>query len=85
MSGFAMSISPLACVLHMFHHGLMEQIDSQQLKEAILTAPAWARIGITVRDPRMREKAATELANTIVERLTDYPGLPDPDQLSLFS
>lgn len=63
----------------------MEQIDSQQLQEAILTAPAWARIGITMPDKKMREKAAAELANTIKERLTDYPGLPDPDQLSLFS
>lgn len=63
----------------------MERLDPQQLQEAILTAPAWARIGITMRDARMREKAATELANTIVERLTDSLTQPDPNQLSLFS
>jgi hypothetical protein len=62
----------------------MERLDPQQLQQAILTAPAWARIGITMRDLRMREKAAAELANTIVERLTDYPALPDPNQLRLF-
>lgn len=33
----------------------------------------------------MREKAAAELANSIVERLADEPATPDPDQLSLFS
>jgi len=62
----------------------MERIDPQQLSEAILTAPAWARVGITMPDERMRERAAAELAQSIVERLNGYPGIPDPDQLKLF-
>ncbi|WP_288484717.1 DUF6771 family protein [uncultured Novosphingobium sp.] len=62
----------------------MEQIDSAQLQEAILNAPAWARIGITVRDRRMRERAAAELASTIKEQLSDSPARPDPNQLRLF-
>ncbi|QSR19311.1 DUF6771 family protein [Novosphingobium sp. KA1] len=62
----------------------MERLDPQQLSEAILTAPAWARVGITMRDERMRLKAAAELAQSIVERLSDYPAIPDPDQLKLF-
>ena len=53
----------------------MERLDPQQLSETILTAPAWARVGITMRDERMRLKAAAELAQSIVERLEDYPGI----------
>jgi hypothetical protein len=63
----------------------MERIDTQQLQEAILTAPAWARVGITMPDERMRERAAAELAITIAERLTEPPALVDPNQLNLFS
>ncbi|MFX4087072.1 DUF6771 family protein [Sphingobium yanoikuyae] len=62
----------------------MERLDPQQLSEAILHAPAWARVGITMPDEEMREKAAAELANSILERLSDYPAIPDPNQLSLF-
>ncbi|WP_333885694.1 DUF6771 family protein [Sphingobium yanoikuyae] len=50
----------------------------------MLHAPAWARVGITMPDEEMREKAAAELANSILERLSDYPAIPDPNQLSLF-
>ncbi len=67
-----------------FHYWRMERIDPQQLSEAILTAPAWARVGITMPDEKMREKAAAELAHAIVDRLADYPAIPDPNQLSLF-
>lgn len=62
----------------------MERLDPQLLSEAILSAPAWARVGITMRDERMRLKAADELAQSIVERLSDYPAIPDSDQLKLF-
>lgn len=62
----------------------MERIDTQQLSEAILNAPAWARVGITMPNEEMREKAAAELANSILERLSDYPAIPDPNQLNLF-
>jgi hypothetical protein len=63
----------------------MQRIDPQQLSDAILSAPAWARVGITMRDERMRVKAAAELAQSIVERRSDYPDIPDPDQLQLFT
>ena len=48
----------------------------------ILAAPAWARIGLTVRDPRLRERAAETLARTILEELGDAP-TQDANQLSL--
>ncbi len=62
----------------------MDRISAQQLSDAILSAPAWARVGITMRDERMREKAAAELAQSIMERLADYPAIADSDQLKLF-
>lgn len=61
----------------------MERIDPRELSEIILTAPAWARVGITMPDEEMREKAAAELALTIVDRLSDFPSIPDFNQLSL--
>lgn len=57
--------------------------DPALVSEALLNAPAWARVGLTMPDERMRAKAAAELANTILERLTGYPGVPDANQLNL--
>lgn len=48
---------------------------------SILEAPAWAQIGLSVRDPRLRERAAHELARVIVEG--SGAQRPDRDQLSL--
>ena len=50
---------------------------------SILKAPGWARVGITMPDERMRERAAVELARSIVEGLTDQGSGPDIDQLKL--
>jgi len=61
----------------------MERIDPRELCEIILTAPAWARVAITMPDEEMREKGATELALTICERLSDFPAIADHNQLRL--
>ena len=52
------------------------------LSEAILSAPGWARVGITMPDERMRVRAARELAQSIVERLTGSHN-DNADQLTL--
>ncbi|WP_240960148.1 DUF6771 family protein [Novosphingobium olei] len=46
------------------------RIDHDTVAQAILSAPAWARVGITAPDERMREDAAQELASVI---LSDKP------------
>lgn len=57
----------------------MERVATDQLAESILSAPAWARVGITAPDDRMREEAALELARSILgEEYCD-----DPRQLPL--
>ena len=52
------------------------------LANIILASPAWARVGLTMRDLNMRERAADTLAATIIERLE--PGeQPDHRQMAL--
>jgi hypothetical protein len=60
----------------------MERIDKQVLTEAILMAPGWARVGITMPDPHLREQAADALAAVIVEKLAPSPTV-DRNQLAL--
>ncbi len=48
----------------------------------LLTAPAWARVGLTVRDEAVRRRAAECLAGSIVEAIEERPA-PDARQLTL--
>jgi hypothetical protein len=52
------------------------------MASVILAAPRWARIGITVADEAMRERAAQEPARSIVEQLNPAPA-DASDQLPL--
>ncbi|HEX8382879.1 MAG TPA: DUF6771 family protein [Sphingomonas sp.] len=61
----------------------MQTPDPSYVAHSILTAPAWARLGITMADPRMRERAAEELALAIVERLDQPPAIYDASQIPL--
>ena len=40
----------------------MERIEQKELSAILLAAPGWARVGLTMPDPRMRERAADTLA-----------------------
>lgn len=53
------------------------------ISTAILTAPGWARVGITMPDGRLRERAADALAHAIVDGLWHIPDTASEDQLSL--
>jgi 2C-methyl-D-erythritol 2,4-cyclodiphosphate synthase len=61
----------------------MLQLDPHALSEAILAAPAWALIGVTMPDERMRLRAADGLAQAIVEQLEREGGEEGPEQLTL--
>jgi len=54
--------------------------DESTIAEAILTAPGWARVGITAPAEWLREQAARELARVI---LNDNEAGHSPDQLTL--
>ncbi|WP_051156880.1 DUF6771 family protein [Sphingobium yanoikuyae] len=47
----------------------MERINAAQITDTLLRAPAWALIGLTMRDDQMREAAAAELAGLIVREI----------------
>ncbi|MDG2532089.1 hypothetical protein P6144_00365 [Sphingomonas sp. HITSZ_GF] len=47
--------------------------DPADMASAILAAPGWCRVGITVDNERMRERAALELALSIAEHLNPPP------------
>ena len=49
---------------------------------AIVDAPAWALVGLTMPDADMRERGAEELARWIVERIDPRPAA-DQRQLGL--
>ena len=57
-------------------------MDREALSDIILNSPAWARIGLTMPDARMRERAADTLAATIIERMSPSSEV-DENQLSL--
>jgi len=51
--------------------------------QSLLAAPAWAQLGLTVRDERMRERAAEALAARIASELDDDRPVYDDRQLAL--
>ncbi|PJI89764.1 hypothetical protein BDW16_3083 [Sphingomonas koreensis] len=53
------------------------------ISSAILAAPGWARVGITMPNDRLRAEAAEELARAIVDRLHHTEPSLDMDQLTL--
>jgi hypothetical protein len=82
-SGESTTETLLHDVACLFHQRDMVRIDQRRISEAILSAPGWARVGITMPDERMRLRAADGLAASILEQLQDA-GEPDgTDQLTL--
>lgn len=57
--------------------------DSAALGAIILDAPAWALIGLATRDPRLRQRAAQEIAETVLDRLDKPVSVEHPDQFPL--
>ena len=61
----------------------MRRMDAERLSAILLNAPVWARLGLTVPDPRLRERAADALAATIVRKLEEPAPVTDRNQLAL--
>jgi hypothetical protein len=61
----------------------MAHPDLSSLATALLHAPAWARIGLTAPSDRLREQAAAELAESILDSLTHPMPVNDPRQMAL--
>ncbi|MDE1914762.1 MAG: hypothetical protein KGJ57_17315 [Sphingomonadales bacterium] len=58
----------------------MERLDSPLIAQAILSAPGWARVGITHPKASLREEAARELAECIAGALAAPADCPDEGQ-----
>jgi hypothetical protein len=61
----------------------MDRLSPDIVAHAIRTAPAFARLGLSMRDPRFRDRAADALAAAIVEEISKYRPESDEDQLAL--
>ena len=62
----------------------MAQINPSRIADTILTAPGWARLGITESKPHLRTDAAHELARVIVEAIkAGDVGAPAAEQPAL--
>ena len=57
----------IARMFHLCSHQAMERIDPSRVAETILSAPGWARVGITAPASHIRVAAAHELARAILE------------------
>lgn len=58
----------------------MSRFDEDEVITAILTAPGWARVGLSMPNPELRMRAASELARSILngsrERHANQLNLP---------
>lgn len=57
--------------------------QEERIANALLSAPGWARVGLTVRDDRTRNSAAQELAACIADELANPTPVIDRDQIAL--
>jgi len=61
----------------------MNQPDSLWLAQSLLHAPAWAKVALTAPKERLREQAALELAQSIVNAMERPPTIHDQRQMTL--
>lgn len=62
----------------------MIRVDTTLIADALLTAPGWARVGITEPSEHLRRDAAEELARAVAASLADDDKTLDhSDQLAL--
>ena len=61
---------------------LDDRLALHTIANALLSAPGWARVGITAPTEHLREAAAEELARVILQSSNDAPEV-SPDQLRL--
>lgn len=61
----------------------MNQPDSSSVAQAVLTAPQWALSGLASPWQGLREEAAREIAETILDASRASKGLTDPRQITL--
>lgn len=80
--------NPFPYVLFLFYRSFMPRFATlspeHALAAAIDAAPGWAKFALSMRDPSMRERGATEIAGSIVSTLTSPCDDNPRAQLPLF-
>lgn len=61
----------------------MDRINPEHVVAALEAAPAYARLGLSVRDERLRDRALRDLAEFVAERLNGPGTHVSRDQLRL--
>ena len=61
----------------------MPIVSPEAVSAAIRSAPAFARLGLSVRDPQYRDRAVDALSQAIVDGLERPQPLADDNQLPL--
>ncbi len=61
----------------------MPSVSPESVSAAIRSAPAFAKLGLSMRDPRYRERAIEALSLAIVEELTQPALAHDVNQMLL--
>lgn len=56
-------------------------MEQDRIEAAIIAAPAWAKIGLTMPSEKMRDRSAKELAACIMDSIN--PSEPDVDRNQL--
>jgi hypothetical protein len=59
------------------------RLDPDTIAQALLTAPGWARVGLSAPTQYLREAAATDLALAILDVAAAEEGPTPTDQLRL--
>jgi hypothetical protein len=73
----------LATLFLLCSHKGMDKIDPTRVAETLLSAPGWARVGLTASVGHLRIAAAHELARAILEDVGQDTDGPAGDQLGL--
>lgn len=76
-------LTPLPNLFLLCSHARMIELSPATVSAAIRSAPAFARLGLSMRDANTRERAADTLAVAIVERLERPVPSTDPNQMPL--
>ncbi len=61
----------------------MPSVNPESVSAAIRSAPAFARLGLSMRDPHYRERAIEALSLAIVEKLEAPTPVHDANQIPL--
>lgn len=80
---YTLPLTPLPNPFLLCSYATMMHLNPESVSAAIRSAPAFARLGLSMRDPNTRDRAADALAVAIVEGLAQPRLDHDRNQMTL--